>query len=362
MKYLKIKDIIINNSFEKVPVGTSPYIEIGDIDIFSKKYQYKDKKSVSGAKYALKDSIIVSTVRPTRGAISIVNEDKIAVSNAFAIINVDKNQCNYKYIFYMINNQKFYDYLGSNSFGAAYPTCSKEDVYNYEIVLPSLDEQNKIVKIFDNIFDSISIKNQQILHFEQLVKSQFTEMFGNNKCKKNMLKNISKFQQGTQVPVEEQKEEKIDGYNRFLRIIDYTQAPQKPRFVRTKGRLIDEKSVVVVRYGATAGFVGRGYSGILANNLFEIIPDEKVITKDYLYMALKYGSFEDEINKKSFGAAMPALSFEMVKDIMIETPSIELQNNFVYFFDQVNVQRLKFEKQLEKLKELRESFIKEYFG
>ena len=55
------------------------------------------------------------------------------------------------------------------------------------------------------------------------------------------------------------------------------------------GREIDTKSVVVVRYGATAGFVGRGYSGILANNLFEVVPDESVISKDFLYLPSNMG-------------------------------------------------------------------------
>ena len=173
-------------------------------------------------------------------------------------------------------------------------------------------------------------------------------MFEN--CKKIALQKFCKFQQGTQVPIELQSEQQKDGYLRFLRIVDYTQAPQIPRYVNVKGKIIDEHSVVVVRYGASAGFVGNGYSGILANNLFEIIPDESIMSKDFLYCALKYGNFEGEISKKCAGVAMPALSFSIMNDIEIYNPPIELQNQFADFVKHID--KLKFRETITKLKNL----------
>ena len=152
-----------------------------------------------------------------------------------------------------------------------------------------------------------------MLELDELIRARFVEMFGNGHdgfCNTKKLGEFCKFQQGTQIPVEEQIEEQLEGYTRFLRIIDYTQAPQIPRYVSVKGREIAEDSVVIVRYGATAGFVGHGYAGILANNLFEVVPDESILSKDFLYLALKYGTFEQEVHDKAFGAAMPALSLE----------------------------------------------------
>ena len=168
-------------------------------------------------------------------------------------------------------------------------------------------------------------------------------MFGNGHdgfCNTKKLGEFCKFQQGTQIPVEEQIEEQLEGYTRFLRIIDYTQAPQIPRYVSVKGREIAEDSVVIVRYGATAGFVGHGYAGILANNLFEVVPDESILSKDFLYLALKYGTFEQEVHDKAFGAAMPALSFGMMNDIGVVTPNSTAQNGFVDFVKQVDKSKL----------------------
>jgi type I restriction enzyme S subunit len=177
-----------------------------------------------------------------------------------------------------------------------------------------------------------------------------------------MMSNVCQYQQGTQIPVEDQTEEYRPGYKRFLRIIDYTQSPQPPRYVGVEGREIDETSVVIVRYGATAGYVGHGYAGILANNLFEVIPDESMISKDFLYLALKHGTFERDIHDKAFGAAMPALSFAMMKDIPLVVPSHEAQKQFIKFVSQVDKSKVVVQKALDEAKLLFESLMQKYFG
>ena len=81
---VKLKEIssLVKN---KSKIGQWPYIEIGDINISSKRYTYKDKKSVVGSISSGKDNIIISKVRPTRGAISKIEEELISVSGGFSV-------------------------------------------------------------------------------------------------------------------------------------------------------------------------------------------------------------------------------------------------------------------------------------
>ena len=213
----------------------------------------------------------------------------------------------------------------------------------YKIPVYPESVQAEIVKRLDSVKAILSLREQELNALDELIRARFVEMFGNGHdgfCNTKKLGEFCKFQQGTQIPVEEQIEEQLEGYTRFLRIIDYTQAPQIPRYVSVKGREIAEDSVVIVRYGATAGFVGHGYAGILANNLFEVVPDESILSKDFLYLALKYGTFEQEVHDKAFGAAMPALSFGMMNDIGVVTPNSTAQNGFVDFVKQVDKSKL----------------------
>ena len=223
-----------------------------------------------------------------------------------------------------------------------------------------LQTQQKIVEELDCLSDIIEKKKQQLAELDKLIESQFIEMF--EKEKKVKLQDFCKFQQGTQVPIELQFETRQVGSTRFLRIIDYTQAPQPPRYVNVKGRIVDEHSVVVVRYGASAGFVGHGYLGILANNLFEIIPNEQIILKDFLYCNLKYGNFEKEISKKCAGVAMPALSFGMMNDIEVYAPTIENQKKFINLVEHIDKLKFDLKQSIDETQNLFNERMQHYFG
>ena len=100
---MKIREIVEKRKAVKSSTGYLPYIEIGDIDTKSKEYQLKDKGSVPGAVLAYKGEILVSTVRPTRGAIATVKEESPAVSSAFAILKPDERYCLPKYLLVQYN-------------------------------------------------------------------------------------------------------------------------------------------------------------------------------------------------------------------------------------------------------------------
>ena len=280
-----------------------------------------------------------------------------AFCKAVRVKRIDGINSNYVRLYF---GSKYYrECIAMSSKGSNINNIKTENIEELSINIPSAEEQNIAVSLLNALISAIKHKKQELSSLDELVKSRFIEMFGD--CKKITLQKFCKFQQGTQVPIELQSEQQKDGYLRFLRIIDYTQAPQIPRYVNVKGKIVDEQSVVVVRYGASAGFVGKGYSGILANNLFEIIPDESIMSKYFLYCALKYGNFESEISKKCAGVAMPALSFGIMKDMEIYNPLIELQNEFAEFVKLIDKSKFIVQQQIKDLQELLDSKMDEYF-
>lgn len=136
------------------------------------------------------------------------------------------------------------------------------------------------------------------------------------------LKDLAFFSQGVQVDLELQK--KIPGLEleRFIRIENYTQLSEDFRYIPKhlgKNAIIQEDDIAIVRYGATAGFIGRGFSGVLANNLFKVTPLHR-LNKSFLFRYLKsYYSFNFFQNAMS-GGAMPALSFGIAGNLPIPLP------------------------------------------
>ena len=75
-----------------------------------------------------------------------------------------------------------------------------------------------------------------------------------------------------------------------------------------------------------------------------------------------HGTFEKEVHDKAFGAAMPALSFGMMKDIGVVAPNSSEQNDFVEFVKQVDKSKAVVQKALDEAQLLFDSLMQLYFG
>lgn len=144
------------------------------------------------------------------------------------------------------------------------------------------------------------------------------------------LGDICKFSQGIQVDVNLQSAIKNENQVRFLRIIDFTQGEQEPRYINRPNDkyLVNIDDISMVRYGAT-GFVCTGLEGVLANNLFKITPTIQNLNKRYLFYILKSNIVQDIIAERNQGVAMPAISFGTLKEIEIPLPPLEIQQQIV---------------------------------
>jgi type I restriction enzyme S subunit len=173
----KLREICENIKKERVRTGEIPYIEIGNIDVNSKKIIFTEKGAVAGSIYAPANSILISRVRPTRGAIAFIDK-KIAVSSAFTILK-PKPEYSSKLLFYFLAwNEKFFEYLEKRQKGTNYPSVREKDVLEFEISLPnSKEDQQKIVKILDTIQEAIDIQEKIIEKTKELKKSLMAELF-----------------------------------------------------------------------------------------------------------------------------------------------------------------------------------------
>jgi len=205
-----------------------------------------------------------------------------------------------------------------------YPSLKLSEIGQIQIPLPPLSVQEEIVAEIEGY--------QKIIDGAKAVVSNYKPKIDIDPDWEVVeLGSVTKFSQGTQVDVGFQSKEFVEGYDRFLRIENYTQNSTDFRFIPKdmgKGKYVSKDDVVVVRYGATAGFIGRGFEGILANNLFKVEPDE-ILTKDYLFYYLSSEAIQNKFKRITAGGAMPALSFKTVEVIPISIPEIETQRLIV---------------------------------
>lgn len=148
---------ICSSEKDKGQKGTIPYLEIGNIDILTKKYFPGKKPAVKGALLSRKGDILISRVRPMRGAITITLEKKLYVSSALTVLRPLLGIPS-KYLHYFLAwNRTFLDFLGENSTGTMYPTVKEDFILEYSIPLPPLPEQHSIVANIEELFTKLDV-------------------------------------------------------------------------------------------------------------------------------------------------------------------------------------------------------------
>ena len=153
-----------------------PYIEISEIDIVSgeiKNIIYCDKQEApSRAKMIVrKDDILISTTRPHRGAISLIDESKsgFIASTGFAVLRKLKTtDINRSYLFYVLRTKFCLNQMLQRSSGGNYPAITSEELKKLIIPVPSTPTQNRIVEIMESAY---SVKKQKEAEAQQLLDS-----------------------------------------------------------------------------------------------------------------------------------------------------------------------------------------------
>jgi type I restriction enzyme S subunit len=157
-----IRDCVIKTTKSLEVKNT--YIEISDINIENKTYSITDKIPVKGAKKANKGTILVSKVRPTRGAITILKESSY-VSSALSQLSAKKGYLS-EFIFYALQTNRFSYMMGSLSTGSTYPTINDDDVLSYKIPDLEINKQKEVVKVLSLIHNRIMLLEKNILHLK----------------------------------------------------------------------------------------------------------------------------------------------------------------------------------------------------
>lgn len=283
-----------------------------------------------------------------------------------------KEGYNIRYIGYCLQSLKLDKYKQ----GAAIPHIYFKDYGEAQIfVADNPDEQQRIVSLLDAEFAKIdalkanaerNLQNAKDL-FQAVLKKELEPKEGKNIVPLGVL---CEFSQGLQVDVKNQSEVQESGMVRFLRIIDFTQGTESPRYINKPidKFFLKKDEIAIVRYGASAGFVCYGYEGVIANNLFKVdVRNNFRLISKYLYYVLKSDIFQSVIRKGVGGVAMPAISFGMIKGIEIPYPSsVQEQIVIVARLDALNekckILQANYEKTIVLCDDLKQALLRKAFN
>lgn len=281
---------------------------------------------------------LMQVSRDEKIPIAMLEEKKAIMSPAYPMFEVaDTTKLLPEYLMMWFSRKEFDRETSFYAIGGVRGSLTWEDFCNLEIPIPPIEQQQKIVSEYEAVTRRIRLNEQIIAKLEEMAGALYRKMFVDGIDKENLpegwriekLGNYVELSQGIQVEVEEQSLVKLKGYNRFIRIIDYTpNSSEPPRYVNIENKryFCTVNDIVIIRYG-DAGTICRRLEGIIANNLFKVTSIRE-LTCDYLYYFLKSEQIQKQIKNSAASSTMPAITHSAIKDLDCLIPSCDIIKSF----------------------------------
>lgn len=149
----------------------------------------------------------------------------------------------------------------------------------------------------------------------------------------------------------------------LLRIADM-KSGKKEIFVKEDipQRFIASNEDIIYTRTGNVGLVFRNKYGVVHNNCFTVTPqDEREISRDFLYYALKDKNFYDKANALARGAAQPDLPHSSFCSIELSFPSLSKQHRIATILSRYDSLIDNYQKQIKLLEEAAQRLYKEWF-
>ncbi len=352
--------------------GTINWVKTGDL---KKKYIEETEEKItdkglhnSSTKMYNPGTVLIAMYGATIGETSILNIKACTNQACAAFVKNNKVIPEYLYYFFKSNKEKFVN----AGIGGAQPNISIGYLKNVLFNLYEISEQEKIVDKLNKLEEIIDLRKKQIEELDELIKSQFVEIFENKKFEQRTLNEISiiKGEYGSGASAIEYKE----GQPRYVRITDIKEDGQldKQNLASPKNEKNIDKYILkygdllFARTGATVGKTYKyneddGYC-IYAGYCIRFRLDLNICNPDYIFIYTKTDSYKKWVENKQRVVAQPNINAkEYGNDLRIPIPPIELQNQFADIVKQIDKHKFILEKSLKETEELQESLMDKYF-
>lgn len=310
------------------------------------------------------DDVLFATTRPTlrRKCIIPPQYNGQICSTGFCVLRPQKDKVLPKWVYYMLSADQFYDYIEPLQKGASYPAITDNEVRSFEIPLPAIAEQQRIVALLDNEFEKIdklrsnaelNLQNAKDL-FQAALKKELEPKDG---WKSFLLGQVSDIARGgSPRPIKSFITEDPNGI-RWIKIGD-TEVGGK--YISSTKERIKKEGMKSSRYVKAGDFLlsnsmsfGRPYilkvDGCIHDGWLVIREYEKTFTQDFLYYLLLSPIVAKQFEEGARGSTVRNLNTDIVSAVRVSIPlSHSEQREIVATLDSLNA----------KCKVLQDNYIK----
>lgn len=385
-KTVKLDDILsiargasprpISNYITNESAGVN-WIKIGDVDPNSFFITHTEEKiTKEGAKksrYVKEgDFILSNSMSFGRPYILKING---CVHDGWLILSDYENHVTSSYLYYLLRSPIVQNQFDGSANGATVRNLNSDIVRKVSVSIHTdKSEQQKIATHLDSIQSAIDNKKQQLQQLDELVKSKFVEMFGENpvesgKWKVEKLSSICKVQTGG--TPSRMHPEYFEGNipwittaNLGVNELNYDDAME----YITQEAVDNSATKIIPAHSLFIGIrVGVGKCSInnvdmCSNQDICGLSGFDVARTNLLFVKKVIDSYEDYFDNAKRGTTIKGVKSDTIKELKIFLPELELQTTFAEYVQKIDSAKSIIKTQLEDLQELLDSKMDEYFG
>jgi type I restriction enzyme, S subunit len=268
-----------------------------------------------------------------------------------------------RYLYYYLNTEDFQIRLLNTASRSAQDGFSKDDIFDFPILIPPLLEQQSIVSILDEAYAAITKAKtnaeQNLTNSNELFESYLQGVFENGNWETKTIEMVcDEIFAGGDAPKNNYSLQPNEKHN----IPIYANAVKdRGLYGYTDFARVTKPCVTIAARGSGTGHTElRNEHFLPIVRLIVCIPDTKQISTEFLKYTI------DNLVIQRSGSAIPQLTVPMIKDYKIPVPSIEEQKQIIEKAETLKQQKESLEnvylKKIEGLEELKKSILQKAFA
>lgn len=286
------------------------------------------------------------------------------------LLKTKKENANYKYLYYALCNVN----IPNTGYNRHFKWLKES-----EFDIHSCEEQKYIVDVLDKVNELIDLRKKQLSKLDELVKSRFVELFGSLNDNEKGLDVVSiedlctLIKDGThQTPI---YTEDIQNGFKFLSSKDvmtqkicwdeikYIPAELHEKLYATIQPMRND--ILMSKNGVNYGVAAVNDTDAVFDiyvSLALLRPKTDRVNPVYLRCAINNPDTKRQFDSSIKGIGVPNLHLGEIKKTKVLLPTMDKQNEFATFVEQVDKSKFEVKESLEKLETLKKALMQEYFG
>ena len=364
------------------PMNTPEQIfEMYSVPIYSTGYpEYLHGNEIASNKVKVrKNDVLLCKINPRINRVWIVADESaypcIASSEWIVIRNSEYNP---EFLAWYFRSPKFKQLMTSEvtGIGGSLTRAQPKAVAEYPVSVIERQEQDVITEILNKIYNIIDARRREINILDDLIKTRFVEMFGDETNPYNWpvisVEDVADVSVGVVIKPAQYYTDAEHGVKAFrslnvgpmsIKDGDWVYFSYEGNNKNAKSQL-RENDLLIVRSGApgTACVVPKQYEGCNAIDIIIARPNTENINPYYLctYTNLPHG--KRQIDEGTGGAAQQHFNVGKYNKLRLTLPPLRLQNEFVDFIAQIDKSKVAVQKSLDETQLLFNSLMQKYFG